>query len=114
MNVKVTSVDCKLAELHAQTPFSARSLRQIPGPDRPDYLLAELNQPLTWRRESGDTSVTHVVLCARLVGGSIAPWATHLPINIAYVVDPTVLSDTTLDFTKCYYCAIGTADVTPL
>ena len=113
MNVKVTSVDCERPELHSLTPFTVRVLRQIPGPDRPDYWLAELSQPLTWRREHEDLSVTHLAFCARWVGGSISPWATNLPINIAYVTDPSVLSETTLDLAKCYYCAIGTADVTP-
>ncbi|MFZ4683277.1 MAG: hypothetical protein ACOYMS_12300 [Terrimicrobiaceae bacterium] len=113
MNIKVTSVDSAPAELDAQTPFTARVLRQIPGPDRPDYLLAELSQPLTWQRDSVETRVSHLVLCARWVGGVIAPGATHIPVNIAYVVDPSVLDDVQLDFAKCHYIAIGIADVTP-
>ena len=112
MNVKVTSVDSAPEELYAQAPFTARVLRQIPGPDRPDYLLAELSQPLTWHRDAAQIPVSHLVLCARWVGGVVAPGATHLPINIAYVVDPSVLNDTKLDFAKCYYSAIGTADIT--
>ena len=111
MKVKVTSVDYAPDELYGQTPFTARVLRQLPGPDRPDYLLAELAQPLTWQRDAATVSLTHLVLCARLVGGVIAPGATHLPINIAYVVDTSVLDDATLDFSKCHYIAIGTADV---
>ncbi len=112
MNVKVTSVDYAPDELHGRTPFTARVLRQIPGPDRPDYFLAELSQPLTWKRDSAEISVSHLVLCARWVGGIIAPGATHTPVNIAYVVDPSVLNDTKLDFAKCHYSAIGVADVT--
>ena len=65
MNVKVTSVDSAPEELYAQAPFTARVLRQIPGPDRPDYLLAELSQPLTWHRDSAQVPVSHLVLCAR-------------------------------------------------
>ena len=112
MNVKVTSVDYAPDELHAQTPFTARILRQIPGPDRPDYLLAELAEPLAWERDGSSVSVSHLVLCARWIGGVIAPGATHLPVNIAYVVDPSVLNDANLDFAKCHYSAIGTADIT--
>ena len=112
MNVKVTSVDSAPEELYAQTPFTARVLRQIPGPDRPDYLLAELSQPLTWHRDAAQIPVSHLVLCARWVGGVVAPGAIHLPINIAYVVDPSALKNTKLDFGKCYYSAIRTADVT--
>jgi len=113
MNIKVTSVDYAPAELHEQTPFTARVLRQIPGPDRPDYLLAELIQPLIWQHDSTETPVSHLVLCARWVGGVIAPGATHIPVNVAYVVDPSVLNDAKLDFTKCHYISIGVADVTP-
>ena len=112
MNVKVTSVDTAPEELYEQAPFTARILRQIPGPDRPDYLLAELIQPLTWCRDSVQVPVSHLVLCARWVGGVVEPGATHIPINIAYVVDPSVLNDAKLDFAKCFYSAVGIADVT--
>ena len=111
MNVKVTSVDQAPDELYGQTPFAARVLRQIPGPDRPDYLLAELARPLTWLRDGTPVLVRHLVLCARWVGGVVSPGSTHLPINIAYVVDSSVLTDAKLDFAKCHYSAIGTADV---
>jgi len=112
MNVKVTSVDTGPEELYAQAPFTARVLRQIPGPDRPDYLLAELSQPLTWSRGTSQVPVSHLVLCTRWVGGVVKPGATHIPINIAYVVDSSVLNDAMLDFAKCFYSAFGTADVT--
>lgn len=113
MNVKVTSVDYAPDDLYEQTPFTARVLRQISGPDRPDYFLAELMHSLTWKRGTTAISVSHLVLCARWVGGVIAPGATNLPVNIAYVIDSSVLDDATLDFSKCHYSAIGTADVVP-
>ena len=111
MKITVTSVDTLLEELYGQTPFSAEILRQIPGPDRPDYFLAALDTPLKWQRGSDAVSVTHLIVGARLVGGELAPGETDLNINIAYVVDPSVLKDTQLIFEKCYPCAIGMADV---
>lgn len=113
MNIKVTSVDYAPEDLYGQTPFTARILRQMPGPDSPDYWLAELPTPLKWRHDSTDSLITHLVVTPRWVGGVLAPGAHHLPINIAYVTNASLLSDTRLDFAKSHYCAIGVADVSP-
>jgi hypothetical protein len=113
MNIKVTGVDYAPDDLYGQTPFTAQILRQLPGPDRQDYWLAELATPLKWQHDGSESLVTHLVVAARWVGGVIAPGAHYLPINIAYVTDQSLLSDTHLDFAKSHYCAIGVADVSP-
>jgi hypothetical protein len=110
MKITVTSVDYAPDDLYEQTPFEAELLRQIPGPDRPDYWLASLPKPLRWRRDGKDTQVTHLVLAARWVGGQIARGMRTTPVNIAYVVDESLLTDAALDFQKSAYVAIGVAD----
>lgn len=113
MRFVITSVDYAPSELSEQVPIRGHVLRQIPGPDRPDYHLAELDRPLVWKRDSGEESVTHIVLAARWVGGILSANMRTTPVNIAYVVDGTVLNDERLDLKKCYYSAVGVADGEP-
>jgi len=106
----VTGADYAPEDLHDQTPLKARLIRQIPGPDRPDYWLAELDRPVTWRRGSTERRITHLVVCSRHEGTVISEDMAGLLIGIAYVTDQSVLEDEVLDFGKCQYVAIGTAD----
>jgi hypothetical protein len=110
MRFSVTSVDYAPDDLYEQTPFSATVLRQIPGSDRPDYFLAQLDRPLKWKTEKEESSVTHIVVTPRWVGGALSSAMRTTPVNIAYVTDLSVLQDAKLDFKKCHYSAIGTAD----
>ena len=110
MRVRVTSVDSSPEDLDRQTPFEATLLRRIPGPDRPDYWLAQLVHPLHWLNNGSNSQVTHLVLAARWVGGVLGPTMRDMPVNIAYIVDPTAIDDAHLDFSKCVYVAIGVAD----
>lgn len=110
MKIIVRSLDDGPDDLFSQTPFEAEILRQIPGPDRPDYWLASLTKPLHWRRDGKDTLVTHIVVGARMVGTQIGPAMRDMGINISYVTDQSTLADATLDFKKSIYVAIGFAD----
>ena len=85
-------------------------MRRIPGTDRPDYWLAELDRPVTWRQGDSERRITHLVVGARLEGTAISEDMAGLLIGIAYVTDQSVLEDEALDFAKCQYVAIGTAD----
>ena len=106
----ITGADYAPEDLHDQTPLRARLIRQIPGTDRPDYWLAELDRPVTWRRGDRERRITHLVVCSRHEGTAISEDMVGLLIGIAYVNDQSVLGDVALDFGKCQYVAIGTAD----
>ncbi len=110
MRLKVTSLDTGPEGLYAQTPFEAELLRQIPGPDRPDYWLARLPNPIEWETEGRQLKISHLVLAARWSGSQIGAGMRDFPLGIAYVVDPSLLDDDALDFEKCQYVAIGFAD----
>jgi len=107
---RITSVDYEPRDLAAQLPFEGSLLRRIAGADRPDYWLAELTQPLSWNDQGAARQVTHVVLAARYQGQAIEPGFQRLAVGIAFVKDPTLLQDASLDFTKCHYAAIGVAE----
>ena len=108
--IRVKSIDYAPDDLYDQAPFDVDLLREIPGPDRPDYWLGKLRKPLTWLNDGAERQVTHVILTARHMGGSISPTMRNTGVNIAYVTDSSVALDSGLDFAKCTYVAIGVAD----
>ena len=82
MKIRITSVDHAPDELYEQTPFTALLLRELPGPDRPDYWLAVLPKPLRWLPHGVERKVTHVVLAARWMGTQIGRGTWGLPVKI--------------------------------
>lgn len=105
--LRVTSVDSAPEDLYSQVPFTAALLRKVAGPDKPDYWLAELEQPLTWLDSGASRQVTHIVVAARYEGQTITETFSRLTIGLAYVTDPSALTDIDLSFSKCRYVAIG-------
>lgn len=112
MELTVTSVDYSPPELNEQVPFRIKLLRLLPGPDRPNYWIGEMVKPLRWISENEEKQIENVLVCARWQGTQIAPHVENLPVNIAYVVDQSQLTDTAVDFAKCKYVAIGVAHET--
>jgi hypothetical protein len=108
MRLTISDVDYAPADLGPQTPLTVDLIRELPGPDRPDYWLGRLIKPLRWNRDGEGREVTHLVLAARLQGTRIGR-DRQLPVGIAYVTDPTLLQDARVDFGKCSYVAIGMA-----
>jgi hypothetical protein len=110
MRIRVTEVDSAPEDLYSQVPFEVDLIREIPGPDRPDYSIGKLVAPLKWSVDGVVTVITHVIVTARWVGGSLHVGMKRTPLNIAYVVDLSVLQDAQLNFAICVYVAIGVAD----
>jgi hypothetical protein len=108
MRLTISDIDSAPPDLEAQAPFTVELLRELPGPDRPDYWLGRLRRPLKWNRDGETVEVTHLVLGARWQGTRIGR-DRKLPVGIAYVTDPTLLQDTHVVFDKCRYVAIGMA-----
>jgi hypothetical protein len=114
----IDSVDHAPDDLYGQIPLRGRLLRTIAKHDRPDvfrtasgdYWLAELSTPLSWSRDGVTRTIRHLVLAARWEGTSIRPGAT-LPVGIAYVVNDSLLSSESFEFTQAEYVAIGMAKV---
>lgn len=124
---RIEGIDVGPEDLVAQLPVECRLLRQIPGPDRPDYFLAALDRPLTHRSpaaqlRSGGTSlpdavvgpdgtaeltVRTIVVAARIVGEQLHAGMQRFPVMLAYVVDDSVLGDESLDFSKLAYVAVA-------
>jgi hypothetical protein len=110
MRVRVIGVDYEPPELREQVPFEMELLRKITGKDSPSYWLAKLDKPLRWNSEGHERLISYVVITSRWVGKEIEKKMKYTPINISYVVDPTQLQESFLDFDKCAYVAVGIAD----
>jgi ribosomal protein L37AE/L43A len=106
MRVKITFADLVTDELSAQSPFEAVLLREFPGTG---YWVAALPKPLCWLSDGNETSVRHLLLSARWVGTRIGRGIRDLLVDIAYVVDESLLADATLDFKKYKIGPVGLA-----
>lgn len=107
MELTITSVDYAPEELDKQTPLVVHLLREMPGDDRPDYWLGEVETPIKWIHDNFEIEITHLILAARWEGTRIEPNVKDLPVGIAFVTDQSLLNDEKLDFKKCSYVAIG-------
>lgn len=119
-----------IPELQSQLPVSGRLVRQIPGPDRSDYFLVVLDQPLRfhplpdfdWTRTQPEFRarddagaflwVYAVIVCSLAVGTQLHRTMKRFPVQLALVIDNSVGRDEALTFEKCEYA--GQALVTDL
>lgn len=104
MTYVLTRVDVGPDDLPGQLPLKLTLLRQLPGPDRPDYWLAKPNRPIRWTESN--RSITHVVVSTRFIGASLDRHTRRVCVGLAYVTNDSLLEDPVLDFGKCRYVAV--------
>jgi hypothetical protein len=124
--VRITRFDAAPDELTWQLPIRGELFRLMPGPDRPDYSVMLLEQPLRFypgegfdlvrvgadrlledRQGRRMVEVHALVLTARFVGQQLHPGMADLPVNVAYVIDHSLVDDTSVDSGKVEYVAVG-------
>lgn len=118
-------------ELTSQLPLRGELAGVIPGPDRPDYCLVVLDRPIAFEppedfdrdriRQSAIDQMAldlddvlpigTLVVAARQTGTQISPTMVDLVVNIAYVLDESVLTDELLEFDKVHFVAIATLNL---
>ncbi|ADG97281.1 hypothetical protein Srot_0802 [Segniliparus rotundus DSM 44985] len=109
-------------------PVDAKLMREIPGSDRPDYVLAFLQKPLKYRTsdtavlgraqaeflgEDGDGAFVRiyaVVVASRIAGMQLHKGMRAFPVNIALVIDNTLSQDEEVDFSKLKAAGIVLVD----
>lgn len=101
----IVECDCCPDEFSKQIPIKFIIEKTIPGSDRPDYTVARCLKPLKCSKQR----VNYLVVGARLVGERLSEETEKMCINIAYVLDESLLDDETMVFDKCRPAAIGTA-----
>lgn len=107
---RVTAVDSSPPDLPSQVPFEFELLRQIAGPDRDDYWLAQLVRPLTWASSSRNREIHFITVASRYEGAHVTPEVRRITVGLAYVIDDSLLGDASLTFTKVEYAAIASAE----
>jgi hypothetical protein len=88
MRLTITSIDGP-EQLAAKAPLVTDLVRQLPGPDRPDYWIAVLQSPITVVLNDFNLTVTHLVLAARweVVIRAARPLGPHADVPAAYRTD---------------------------
>lgn len=129
---RIDGIDVGPDDLAPQLPVECRLMKQLPGPDRPDYFLAALERPLTHRttveqlRAQGAdldgadprTAAVHpdgtvelhvrgVVIAARIAGEQPYAGMERFPVSLAYVIDDSIVEDDALVFSKAAYVAVA-------
>jgi hypothetical protein len=110
-DIEISSISKGPKELTYQLPIAAKVIQQIPGKDRPDYFVAELEKSIFWvdEKKNINTEISYVVIASKKKSQSVESSMKDVILAIAYVTDESVLSDTTLSFKKCTYIADGVA-----
>lgn len=105
-------------ELRAQLPRAAKLTRRFAGPDRNDYFLAVLDQPIKyhpsaqfdWTRSPARFTADNdgrfiwiygIIIASLRVGTQIHSGMKNFPVYVAYVIDHNIGRDEQLDFAKC-------------
>ncbi len=109
--IEITELEKGPEELKLQLPVKATAIKQIPGKDRPDYIIAKLEKPVIWVDKAKDkaTDITYIVVCSRYKGQNVDKDMENMKVAIAYVTDDSLATDNILSFKKCHYVAIGKA-----
>jgi len=112
--IEINAIEKGPKELELQLPISAEAIKELPGKDRPDYVLAKLELPILWvNKEKGiSKEIDFVVLCAKFKGQSVSSSMKNMTVAVAYVIDNSIQEDVTLNFKKCKYVAVATASGT--
>lgn len=130
--LRIDAIDVGPADLGPQLPAEARLLRQAPGPDRPDYFFAVLDEAIAYRttldalREqnvdpdaadpqlirinddgSVDLRIFGIVFAARIAGEAPHAGMERFPVTLAYVIDNTAFRDEVVVFSKLVYAAVA-------
>ena len=128
----IDAIDVGPDDLPGQLPALGQLRRVIPGPDRPDYVIAQLDTPLRHHttldklRHAGvdvagvDAGIVHVeqdgaatitadviVMAARLVGQQVHQGMQRFPVNLALALNGSVRSGEQLEFKNCLPIAVA-------
>ncbi len=94
-------------DLQSKLPMNIIVIRRIPGSDTNDYWLAKTDKPIVLDGKQ----IQYLIIGARFAGESlINSNKKNIGLNIAYVIDESILNDDFLDFKKAKFIAICLAD----
>ena len=103
MHGEIVRFDTGLEEWESKLPIKIHFLKPLSSSDGSDYALAALERPLVYQSKRIDL----LIVGARFEGARIGRGMIDFPINIAVVVDNSILNDNAVDFAKGEYVAVG-------
>ena len=109
--IEISTIEQGPKELELQLPIKAEVIREIPGKDRPDYMVAKLESPIFWvdKAKNINTEISNFVICSKFKGQKVDNSMKDLTIAIAYVIDDSLEDDKILNLKKCKYMAVAKA-----
>lgn len=111
MKLLISSVDTGPDELTSALPINARLVRQLPGPDRPDYWLVQIVSPLSLQVRGKQIECKHAVIAARFFGYSLDLPTVSIAIGFAIVVDDAQIIEPEVKFQYIEYLAVCEASI---
>ncbi len=106
LRFSIINADTAPDDLEPQLPIDITLIRSMCGADRSDYWLAKAEKTILWNAQS----IQYLIVAGRFVGRPIQRGAGKIALNVAYVIDESLLQDEKLDFQKCAYVAICMAE----
>lgn len=101
----ITGIESGPVGIEDKLPIMGMIFNKLNHEDGAEYYLSLLKEPL----ESKGRKITHIIIGGRFLGQHIGPKMKDLPVNIAYVIDNSLLDQEDMDFTKGEFVAIGFA-----
>ena len=112
--IEISVIEKGPKELALQLPINAEAIKELPGKDRPDYILGKLETPIFWvdKKKDINREIEFVILCAKYKGQKVDNNMKDMTVALAYVIDNSIEHDSILNFKKCKYVAVAKASST--
>ena len=101
----INDIDTGPIELRDRLPVAGMIFEKLNHEDGSEYYLATLKEP--FQRQG--RQITYIIVGARNLGEHISPKMKDFPVNIAYVIDDSLINQKNMDFNKGEFAAIGFA-----
>lgn len=106
MHAAITQLDDGPEELEKYLPINVQLLKPLRNADGSDYALAALENAIIWNSKK----IYLIIIGGRFEGSKVGRGMKNFPVNIALVIDNSIVNDDVLDFQKGEYVAIGFCD----
>lgn len=110
---RISHIVYEPSEIRNQLPCDGVLLRQISGPDRPAYWLAELSKPIRYSHGEITRDFRYLVVTRRY-RRDVQPCAGTCVVGLAFVTDTSLLFDDTLDYSKCTTQTVGIIELSDI
>ena len=107
MKFKLKTVDSGEAFLQNQLPANVVIIRQIPGHDTDNYWLAKLDEAIV----RNDKKICYLIVCTVFEDEVLTcVGRKNIGLNVARIIDESILYDDFMDFEKAYHIGRCIAD----